>query len=448
VNWFPVYTDMIRHRKSMRLCRLLKDDRAWSYVIALWAWMAEQDHDGWFPPGPGTSPVTRDALATHDATHEIAQAAGWKGDPEVFVGALIDSGWVDLEDGGFQAHEFDIVNAKYLEKKKNSAARSKRYRDNLRAQRAQKTVTRDARVSHDPQYSTEKHKEIGAAPPAQAPVVAVVEEEIENFSNKPPPPPYEPSALDLEGEPAPLGEAEEFTPLPVRGELRAPQAPTFHYEVELDEAQEAPEPLNVAEVWQAVIQHFRDTRELQYGLLYLQRLSPSRIEGNALVCNAADRFFADWAKGNFEGAVLEALAATQGKAFTWRIESPDQHAREMASVEAEETPLPECDLPSPSVEPEKQEAPWEWVRREFAEARAENGLEVEPEIPGFQKYVENEMRQGVEIGWIVRAHRDYLSDHSGNFAKEGWPTRTFMNPRVGRRRALCLRKDAQVALGL
>ena len=206
MNWFHVFVGLPRHRKSKHLQRILKQERpAWTYLVELWDWLAGQDHDGFFAPDSRHGCITRDSLKSHDCVAEIAEASGWLKDPVFFVEALIDSGWMDLEDGGLQFHEWDVVNLKYLNSKAKSAARSKRYRERLKAgtkkKRVTRSVTRDAPVSHGLEENSlgggkdSKAAALSNALPehaqsAQAPPVSVPSDDPV-FS--PPPPPFEPT---------------------------------------------------------------------------------------------------------------------------------------------------------------------------------------------------------------------------------------------------------------
>src|SRR5690606_41398672 len=48
-------------------------------------------------------------------TAEIAQGAGWEGDPEGFVTALIAAGFIDRVDDGLFLHDWEDYTARYYE---------------------------------------------------------------------------------------------------------------------------------------------------------------------------------------------------------------------------------------------------------------------------------------------------------------------------------------------
>lgn len=74
--------NFIRLPEVDELAELLQDSQAWSYVVALWMWTAELQPDGCL-----------DGLSNR----LIAARAGFLGDPSMFVGALINAGFLDDE---------------------------------------------------------------------------------------------------------------------------------------------------------------------------------------------------------------------------------------------------------------------------------------------------------------------------------------------------------------
>ncbi|GHV28982.1 hypothetical protein FACS1894167_07370 [Synergistales bacterium] len=101
--WVQVQCGLRRHRKLKRLARRLDIDEllAYAHVIALWSSVTEQAPDGnlskFFP-------------------EEIAEEAGWRGNPEEFVEAMIESGFLDKSaDGGLSVHDWNEYTGGMLE---------------------------------------------------------------------------------------------------------------------------------------------------------------------------------------------------------------------------------------------------------------------------------------------------------------------------------------------
>ena len=79
------------HRKRRKLEKTL-GPKATSYLIDLWLTVAEQRPDGY--------------LKGWDES-DIALAAGYKGGASKFVKGLIDCGFLENDDSGYQLHEWE-----------------------------------------------------------------------------------------------------------------------------------------------------------------------------------------------------------------------------------------------------------------------------------------------------------------------------------------------------
>ena len=127
------------HRKTLKLQRGLRDPEAWRHPIRLWGALAEREHSGFFPFSEG---VTRDSAVTSDAAAEIAQLIGVLHRAEEVVGALIDAGFLALEEGGIRAHEWAERLEKYLRAKTGARLRQQKKRRLDRAPETRKTLSR------------------------------------------------------------------------------------------------------------------------------------------------------------------------------------------------------------------------------------------------------------------------------------------------------------------
>lgn len=119
-QWARIDSGMPTHRKSERLARALRDPLAWAYVVALWLYSIRQNLGG---------------ELTDLSPEEIAGAAGWRGEPEPFLEALVRSGWVDRveETGQLLIHEWPLYNGRYVEQQHADRAAA---RDRMRRRRA------------------------------------------------------------------------------------------------------------------------------------------------------------------------------------------------------------------------------------------------------------------------------------------------------------------------
>jgi len=102
--WIPVAKSLPEHRKLIRLAEILDDSAGtppelhrssmlttMSNLIHLWLWSLENAPDG--------------CLSTLTA-RTIAHAARFEGDPDVFLGGLIDSGFVDRHGDELNLHDW------------------------------------------------------------------------------------------------------------------------------------------------------------------------------------------------------------------------------------------------------------------------------------------------------------------------------------------------------
>lgn len=108
--WIELHTNLPRHRKSIRLGIELKDKRAWAYMAQLWLWCAENNPDGVFEG--------------HDCA-VIAEAAGWEGDPAVFIDAAAKAGFLSACPNGWVCHGWSERAAAHVAKLERDAARQR-----------------------------------------------------------------------------------------------------------------------------------------------------------------------------------------------------------------------------------------------------------------------------------------------------------------------------------
>lgn len=108
--WIESHQTLREHPKLHRLARLLDVPRtsAAGLLHFLWWWALDHAEDG---------------NITHFDALDIALAAGWEGDPEVFLGALIDcgpgdrAGFVERVDGGLYLHDWYEFAGKLIDRR-------------------------------------------------------------------------------------------------------------------------------------------------------------------------------------------------------------------------------------------------------------------------------------------------------------------------------------------
>ena len=111
--WIKVYKDLPEHPKSDELAARLGDERAWTYVVQMWFWVAKTRPDGELAGVPDSM---------------IASKAGWRGDPATFVEALFQSGFIDGHEGVRSVHNWLFYQQKHAERREKDkiAKREKR----------------------------------------------------------------------------------------------------------------------------------------------------------------------------------------------------------------------------------------------------------------------------------------------------------------------------------
>lgn len=124
MRWFKVASDLMRHKKSQALARRLDDERAWAYVVQMWAWFCEQAGNG-----EQTGP---------DAAYQIARGAGWRGDTDEFCRHMVAAGFLDVVCEGFKVHDWEEWAGAHVEYQKKDADRKAKKRAEEAAKKAKK----------------------------------------------------------------------------------------------------------------------------------------------------------------------------------------------------------------------------------------------------------------------------------------------------------------------
>jgi len=102
--WIESHQDLGTHRKTMRLCTLLKIDdlRAVGLLHFLWWWALDNVPDG---------------NLTGLTDKELALACHWKGKPEALINSLCQAGWIDRGNGTVKLHNWQDYAGKLVTKR-------------------------------------------------------------------------------------------------------------------------------------------------------------------------------------------------------------------------------------------------------------------------------------------------------------------------------------------
>jgi hypothetical protein len=116
--WIESHQQLGKHPKMLRAARLLGINRVQmvGHLQYLWWWALDF--------------ATAGDIADYDAT-DIADAALWDGDPELFYNALVQCGWID-QDQGVTLHDWHDYAGKLLEGREKAAEKMRRYREKQR----------------------------------------------------------------------------------------------------------------------------------------------------------------------------------------------------------------------------------------------------------------------------------------------------------------------------
>lgn len=126
--WIESHQELARHPKTKKIARTLGISlpAAVGHLHFFWWWAMDYAQDG--------------DLSKYD-NDDLADACGWEGDSSALTSALIDSGFIDEEDGLF-IHDWDDYAGRLIDKRKANTERKRKSRS------SHAVVTRDINVSH------------------------------------------------------------------------------------------------------------------------------------------------------------------------------------------------------------------------------------------------------------------------------------------------------------
>lgn len=114
--WIESHQSLSKHRKTIRAAGRLSVDRATliGHLHILWWW--------------GLDNVGVDGCLGDMDPFEIATAAEWTGDAQLFVDALVDAGFLDWEGDGYYLHDWYDYAGKLIERREQERERSRQRR--------------------------------------------------------------------------------------------------------------------------------------------------------------------------------------------------------------------------------------------------------------------------------------------------------------------------------
>ena len=130
--WIESHQSLLRHPKVSRFARILGISKAEAIgrLHMLWWWSLDFAQDG--------------DLSRYDPD-DIAETSDWSGDPNLFVTALIQSGFCD--DNPLRIHDWNDYAGRLMERREKNAERQRISRKNIGVRFEQSTQARDVRVT-------------------------------------------------------------------------------------------------------------------------------------------------------------------------------------------------------------------------------------------------------------------------------------------------------------
>ena len=155
--WIELHQSLWTHKKTYRLSAKLGIDstQAGGHLARFWTWALDNAGDG--------------LLAEEDAD-VIALGAGWTGDPEAFVTEMVNAGWLDRTDSGYEIHDWHQYAGRLLDKRAANAQRARTSR--IRINDVQGLPT------NQPTVPTNQPNPTAPTEPADEPAAAAAESEI------------------------------------------------------------------------------------------------------------------------------------------------------------------------------------------------------------------------------------------------------------------------------
>lgn len=124
--WIELHQSLTTHKKTRRLARALGlgvpagIPQTIGHLCLFWLWCVDGTEDG--------------NLNDMDA-QDVADAAGWTGDPEQFTNAMTEAGFLEKTEDGLRIHDWDDYIGRLLEQRKESREKERLRKQKYRAQK-------------------------------------------------------------------------------------------------------------------------------------------------------------------------------------------------------------------------------------------------------------------------------------------------------------------------
>lgn len=136
--WIEVHQTLPTHRKTIEAAAILDIPpvQMIGHLICLWLWALDNAPDG-------VMYTSRNALRNK----MVANVSQWDGDPDAFVDALVESGFLNEIDDALELHDWYDYAGKLMETRKANRERQRRYRESKKQQET--NAERNANVTRD-----------------------------------------------------------------------------------------------------------------------------------------------------------------------------------------------------------------------------------------------------------------------------------------------------------
>jgi hypothetical protein len=136
--WIEVHQTLPTHRKTIEAAAILDITpvQVVGHLVCLWLWALDNAPEG-------VMYTSRNALRNK----MVANVSQWGGDPDLFVEALTEAGFLNELDDALELHDWYDYAGKLMETRKANRERQRRYRESKKQQEA--NVERNANVTRD-----------------------------------------------------------------------------------------------------------------------------------------------------------------------------------------------------------------------------------------------------------------------------------------------------------
>lgn len=153
--WIELHQSVWSHRKTLLLADALEIDPIYAaaHMIHLWTWALDNAQDGdlsGLPP------------------RVIAAGAGWPGDPERFVAAVVAAGFLDRDAESLVIHDWYDYAGRLIERREQHRERMRRARAKKATERAHHVLSTDGSRAQLPNHTKPNQEDTAAADNAPA----------------------------------------------------------------------------------------------------------------------------------------------------------------------------------------------------------------------------------------------------------------------------------------